>query len=176
MAIQLKGRSYLTNLDFTPEELRYLMDYARELKAHGRPGNTANALLGKNIVLIYEKPSARTRQSFQVLAEEMGAHVTYLDPQSSQFGKKESLADTARVLGRFYDAIQYRGTAHQIVEDLAKYSGIPVWSGLTDIDHPTTIRLHHCELLQGYGLHLLKVMAQAAADNPSIWFVPVYGQ
>lgn len=137
MAIQLKGRSHLTNLDFSPAELRFLMRYAQELRAQGRPGLTRDALKGKNIVLIYEKPSVRTRQSFQILAEEMGAHVTYLDPESSQLGKKESLADTARVLGRYYDAIQYRGTSHQVVVDLARYSGIPVWSGLTDIDHPT---------------------------------------
>lgn len=137
MAINLKGRSLLSIMDFTPEEVRYLLDMAHDLKARKRCGLLGEALRGKNIVLLFEKTSTRTRCAFEVAALDEGAHVTFLDSKSSQMGKKESLADTAKVLGRFYDGIEYRGYDQQVVEDLARYAGVPVWNGLTDVDHPT---------------------------------------
>ncbi len=139
MAANLKGRSFLTLMDFTPEEIRYLLDLSHDLKAKKRSGVYNYLLKGKNIVLLFEKTSTRTRCAFEVAALEEGAHVTFLDSGSSQMGKKESLEDTAKVLGRFYDGIEYRGYRQQVVEDLAKYSGVPVWNGLTDVDHPTQI-------------------------------------
>ena len=140
MAVNLKGRSFLTLADFTPAEIRYLLDLARDLKAKRRSGVCCEPTMkGKHIVLLFEKTSTRTRCSFEVAATQEGAHVTYLDPGSSQMGKKESLEDTAKVLGRFFDGIEYRGFDQKNVEDLAKYSGVPVWNGLTDADHPTQI-------------------------------------
>ena len=139
MAVNLKGRSFLTLEDFTPAEIRYLLDLGHDLKAKRRAGICDPALKGKNIVLLFEKTSTRTRCSFEVAATQEGAHVTYLDANSSQMGKKESLEDSAKVLGRFFDGIEYRGYAQSAVEDLAKYSGVPVWNGLTDADHPTQI-------------------------------------
>ncbi|MBC7088113.1 MAG: ornithine carbamoyltransferase [Tissierellales bacterium] len=139
MAVNLKGRSFLTLMDFTPEEIRYLLDLSHDLKAKKRAGIYNYVLRGKNIVLLFEKSSTRTRCAFEVAALEEGAHVTFLDSASSQMGKKESLEDTAKVLGRFYDGIEYRGFKQEVVEDLAKYSGVPVWNGLTDVDHPTQI-------------------------------------
>lgn len=139
MAVNLKGRSFLTLMDFTLEEIRYILDLAHELKAKKRTGVTNYLLRGKNIVLLFEKTSTRTRCAFEVAALEEGAHVTFLDSGSSQMGKKETLEDTAKVLGRFFDGIEYRGYEQQVVENLAKYSGVPVWNGLTDIDHPTQI-------------------------------------
>ena len=139
MAVNLKGRSFLTLMDFSKEEIRYLLDLAHDLKAKKRMGICGDRLQGKNIVLLFEKTSTRTRCSFEVAAREEGAGVTYLDPGSSQMGKKESIEDTAKVLGRFYDGIEYRGYEQQTVEDLAKYSGVPVFNGLTDLDHPTQI-------------------------------------
>ena len=139
MTINLKGRSFLTLMDFTPEEIRYLLDLAKELKEKRARGENGTSLSGKNILLIFEKTSSRTRSSFEVGAVEEGAHVTYVDPLSSQFGKKESAKDSARVFGKFYHGIEYRGYAQKTVEDLAKYSGVPVWNGLTDDDHPTQI-------------------------------------
>ena len=133
----LKGRSFLTLKDFTPEEITYLIDLAAELKEEKKQGILHNSLVGKNIALIFEKTSTRTRCAFEVAAYDLGMHVTYLDPVSSQFGKKESVADTARVLGRMYDGIEYRGFAQETVEELAKYAGVPVWNGLTDEFHPT---------------------------------------
>ena len=133
----LKGRSFLTLRDFTPEEITYLIDLAAELKEKKKQGIMHDSLVGKNIVLIFEKTSTRTRCSFEVAAHDLGMHVTYLDPASSQFGGKESVADTARVLGRMYDGIEYRGFAQETVEELAKYAGVPVWNGLTDEFHPT---------------------------------------
>ena len=133
----LKGRSFLTLRDFTPEEITYLIDLAAELKEKKRQGIMHDSLVGKNIVLIFEKTSTRTRCSFEVAAHDLGMHVTYLDPASSQFGGKESVADTVRVLGRMYDGIEYRGFAQETVEELAKYAGVPVWNGLTDEFHPT---------------------------------------
>lgn len=139
MAINLKGRSFLTLMDFSPEEIRYLLDLAHDLKAKKRAGIPTDLLKGKNIVLLFEKTSTRTRCAFEVACLDEGAHVTFLDSGSSQMGKKESLEDTAKVLGRFYDGIEYRGYEQKVVEDLAKFSGVPVWNGLTDIDHPTQI-------------------------------------
>ena len=139
MAVNLKGRSFLTLEDFTPEEIRYLLDLGHDLKAKRRAGICDPTLQGKHIVLLFEKTSTRTRCSFEVAATQEGAHVTYLDAGSSQMGKKESLEDSAKVLGRFFDGIEYRGYDQKNVEDLAKYSGVPVWNGLTDADHPTQI-------------------------------------
>ena len=139
MAVNLKGKSFLTLMDFTPSEIRYMLDLAHDLKAKKRAGIYNYLLKGKNIVLLFEKTSTRTRCAFEVAALEEGAHVTYLDQNSSQMGKKESLEDTAKVLGRFYDGIEYRGYKQSVVEDLAKYSGVPVWNGLTDADHPTQV-------------------------------------
>ena len=139
MAVNLKGRSFLTLEDFTPGDIRYLLDLGHDLKAKRRAGISGHALEGKHIVLLFEKTSTRTRCSFEVAATQEGAHVTYLDAGSSQMGKKESLEDSAKVLGRFFDGIEYRGFAQKVVEDLAKYSGVPVWNGLTDADHPTQI-------------------------------------
>lgn len=139
MAVNLKGRSLLTLMDFSPQEIRYLLDLAHDLKAKKRMGVYNYLLKGKNIVLLFEKTSTRTRCAFEVAALEEGAHVTFLDQNSSQMGKKESLEDTAKVLGRFYDGIEYRGFKQSVVEDLAKFSGVPVWNGLTDVDHPTQI-------------------------------------
>lgn len=139
MAVNLKGKSFLTLMDFSPLEIRYLLDLSHDLKAKKRAGIYNYLLKGKNIVLLFEKTSTRTRCAFEVGALEEGAHVTYLDQSGSQMGKKESLEDTAKVLGRFFDGIEYRGFKQSAVEDLAKYSGVPVWNGLTDVDHPTQI-------------------------------------
>ena len=139
MAINLKGRSFLTLQDFTPAEIRYLLDLGHDLKSKRRAGICDPTLQGKHIVLLFEKTSTRTRCSFEVAATQEGAHVTYLDANSSQMGKKESLEDSAKVLGRFFDGIEYRGYDQSVVEDLARYAGVPVWNGLTDADHPTQI-------------------------------------
>ena len=139
MAVNLKGRSFLTLMDFTPEEIRYMLDLARDLKAKKRAGIRTEVLKGKNIVLLFEKTSTRTRCSFEVACHDEGANVTFLDSMSSQMGKKESLEDSAKVLGRFFDGIEYRGYEQSVVEDLARFSGVPVWNGLTDVDHPTQI-------------------------------------
>ena len=139
MAVNLKGRSFLTLMDFSPEEVRYLLDLARDLKAKKRMGVFNHLLKGKNIVLLFEKASTRTRCAFEVGALEEGAHVTFLDSASSQVGKKESIEDSAKVLGRFYDGIEYRGYQQEVVEALAKHCGVPEWNGLPDTDHPTQI-------------------------------------
>lgn len=133
----LKGRNYLTLKDFTTEEITYLIDLAEELKAKKKQGIMHDSLVGKNIAIIFEKTSTRTRCAFEVAAHDLGMHVTYLDPSVSQFGTKESVADTARVLGRMFDGIEYRGFGQERVEELAKYAGVPVWNGLTDEFHPT---------------------------------------
>lgn len=133
----LKGRSFLTLKDYSAEEIHELLALAKDLKARKKAGVIGDSLRGKNIVLLFDKTSTRTRCSFEVAARDEGGGVTYLDKGSSQFGKKESLEDTARVLGRMYDGIEYRGYDQATVEGLAKYSGVPVWNGLTDIDHPT---------------------------------------
>ena len=139
MSVNLKGKSFLTLMDLTPQEIRYLLDLGKDLKAKRRAGICGRALEGKHIVLLFEKTSTRTRCSFEVAATQEGGHVTYLDAGSSQMGKKESLEDSAKVLGRFFDGIEYRGFDQKVVEDLAKYSGVPVFNGLTDVDHPTQI-------------------------------------
>ena len=137
MAVNLRGKSYLKLLDFTSAEIRYLLDLSKDFKSMKRAGVQHKYLDGKNIVLLFEKTSTRTRCSFEVAGRDLGMGVTYLDPGSSQMGKKESIPDTARVLGRMYDGIEYRGYSQQLVEELAKYSGVPVWNGLTDQFHPT---------------------------------------
>ncbi len=139
MAVNLKGKSFLTLMAFTPEEIRYLLDLSHDLKAKKRMGIRGDLLEGKNIVLLFEKNSTRTRCAFEVACHDEGGHVTFLDSGSSQFGKKESIEDSAKVLGRFYDGIEYRGFDQKVVEDLALYAGVPVWNGLTDVDHPTQI-------------------------------------
>ncbi|MDR2929654.1 MAG: ornithine carbamoyltransferase [Propionibacteriaceae bacterium] len=137
MIMQLRGRHYLKELDFSRSEFEDLLRLAGELKAAKRSGHEAQRLTGKNVALIFEKTSTRTRCAFEVAAYDQGAHVTYLDPVSSQIGHKESIADTARVLGRMYDAIEYRGHGQRIVEELAEHAGVPVWNGLTNEWHPT---------------------------------------
>lgn len=147
--MNLKGRNFLKLKDFTPEEILYMIDVAADLKEKKKKGIAHNTLTGKNIALIFEKTSTRTRCSFEVAAHDLGMQVTYLDPNGSQIGKKESIKDTARVLGRMFDGIEYRGFGQEIVEELAQYAGVPVWNGLTDEFHPTqmladmlTIREH----------------------------------
>ena len=135
--MNLKGRHFLKLLDYTPDEICYLVDLAAELKEKKKKGVAHDVLKGKNIALIFEKTSTRTRCSFEVAAHDLGMHVTYLDPSGSQIGKKESIPDTARVLGRMYDGIEYRGYGQEIVEYLAEYAGVPVWNGLTNEFHPT---------------------------------------
>ena len=135
--MNLKGRNFLTLKDYTPEEITYLLDLAAELKAKKKQGIPVDTLRGKNVALIFEKTSTRTRCSFEVAAHDLGMGTTYLDPKGSQIGKKESIADTARVLGRMYEGIEYRGFGQEIVEELAKYAGVPVWNGLTNEYHPT---------------------------------------
>ncbi len=137
MGISISGRSFLTLLDYTPQEINYLLELAAEFKRMKRNGVEHKFLTGKQVVLLFEKTSTRTRCAFEVGARDLGMGVTFLDPASSQMGKKESLADTAKVLGRMYDGIEYRGFKQSVVEDLAKYSGVPVWNGLTDDFHPT---------------------------------------
>jgi len=165
MAVNLKGRSFLTLMDFTPAEIRYMLDLSHDLKAKKRAGIVNYLLKGKNIVLLFEKTSTRTRCAFEVGALEEGAHVTYLDQASSQMGKKESLEDTAKVLGRYYDGIEYRGYKQSVVEDLAKYSGVPVWNGLTDVDHPTQILADMLTIEEHVAKPLNKVKVVFAGDT-----------
>ena len=139
MAFNLRNRSFLKLLDFSPKEIQYLLDLARDLKRAKYAGTERPALTGKNIALIFEKTSTRTRCAFEVAAHDQGAHVTYLGPTGSQIGIKESMKDTARVLGRMFDGIEYRGFAQQTVEQLAEYAGVPVWNGLTNEAHPTQV-------------------------------------
>lgn len=149
----IKGKNFLKLLDYTPEQMNYLLDLAAQLKAQKKQGIPNPLCQGKNVALIFEKTSTRTRCAFEVAAYDLGMHCTFLDPSASQIGKKESIADTARVLGRMYDGIEYRGFGQDIVEELAKYAGVPVWNGLTNEFHPTqiladflTIREHFGEL------------------------------
>jgi ornithine carbamoyltransferase len=164
MAVNLKGRSFLTLMDFTPDEIRYLLDLAHDLKAKRRAGIYNYTLKGKNIVLLFEKTSTRTRCAFEIAALEEGAHVTFLDSGSSQMGKKESLEDTAKVLGRFYNGIEYRGYKQEVVEELAKYAGVPVWNGLTDVDHPTQILADLLTIEEHIAKPLNKVKVVFAGD------------
>jgi len=151
MAFNLKNRNFLKELDFTPEEMKFLLKLSADLKAAKYAGTEQQMLKGKNIVLLFEKDSTRTRCAFETAALDQGAHVTYLGPSGSQMGKKESMKDTARVLGRMYDGIEYRGYGQHIVEELGKYAGVPVWNGLTNEFHPTQIladfltMMEHCD-------------------------------
>ena len=149
--MNLKGRDFLKLLDFTPEEIGGLIDLASELKAKKKNGVPHAELCGKNIALIFEKTSTRTRCSFEVAAYDLGMHATYLDPKASQIGKKESIADTARVLSSIYDGIEYRGYGQEIVEELAKYSKVPVWNGLTNEFHPTQILADFLTIKEHFG-------------------------
>ena len=153
----LKNRSFLKLLDFTPEEISYLLDLAAELKKAKKAGRERKALDGKNIALIFEKTSTRTRCAFETAAYDQGAHVTYLGPTGSQIGIKESIRDTARVLGRMYDGIEYRGFAQTTVEELARYSGVPVWNGLTDESHPTQVLADFLTMLEHSGKPLNRI-------------------
>lgn len=151
MAFNLRNRSFLKLLDFTPQEIKFLLQLSADLKRAKYAGIEQQTLRGKNIALIFEKDSTRTRCAFEVAAYDQGAHVTYLGPSGSQMGKKESIEDTARVLGRMYDGIEYRGYGQEVVETLSKYSGVPVWNGLTNEFHPTQVladlltMMEHCD-------------------------------
>jgi ornithine carbamoyltransferase len=158
MAFNLKNRHFLKELDFTPQEIKFFLDLAFDLKKSKYAGTEQPRLKGKNIVLLFEKDSTRTRCAFEVAAIDQGAHVTYLGPSGSQIGKKESMKDTARVLGRMYDGIEYRGYAQSIVEDLAKYSGVPVWNGLTNEFHPTQMLADFMTMME----HIDKPLSQVS--------------
>ena len=149
--MNLKGRDFLTLLDYTPEEIAYLVDLAAELKAKKKAGVLHDVLRGKNVALIFEKTSTRTRCSFEVAAHDLGMGSTYLDPTGSQIGKKESIADTAQVLCGMFDGIEYRGYGQEIVEDLAHYAGVPVWNGLTNEFHPTQILADFLTIREHFG-------------------------
>lgn len=149
--MNLKGKNFLKLLDFTPEEINGFLDLAAELKAKKKAGIPHKMCEGKNIALIFEKTSTRTRCSFEVAAIDLGMHPTYLEPTGSQIGKKESIADTARVLGRMFDGIEYRGYGQEIVEELAKYAGVPVWNGLTNEFHPTQILADFLTIREHFG-------------------------
>ena len=147
----LKGKNFLKLLDFTPEEITYLLDLAADFKEKKKAGIAHRICEGKNIALIFEKTSTRTRCSFEVAAADLGMHPVYLDPQGSQIGKKESIADTARVLGRIFDGIEYRGYGQEIVEELARCAGVPVWNGLTNEFHPTQILADFLTVREHFG-------------------------
>ena len=149
--MDLKGRNFLKLLDFTPEEIEGLLDLASRLKQEKKQGIAHRTCVGKNVALIFEKTSTRTRCSFEVAAADLGMHPVYLDPSGSQIGKKESIADTARVLGRMFDGIEYRGYGQEIVEELAKYAGVPVWNGLTNEFHPTQILADFLTIREHFG-------------------------
>jgi len=153
MAFNLRNRSFVKEIDFTPKEWRFLLDLAAELKLAKYAGSEQPKLTGKNIALIFEKSSTRTRCAFEVAAFDQGARVTYLDPTGSQIGHKESMEDTARVLGRMYDGIEYRGSAQTNVETLAAYAGVPVWNGLTDEWHPTQMLCDMLTMREHAGKH-----------------------
>lgn len=157
MAFNLKNRHFLKELDFTPQEIKFLLDLAFELKKAKYAGTEQQRLKGKNIVLLFEKDSTRTRCAFEVAALDQGAHVTYLGPSGSQMGKKESMKDTARVLGRMYDGIEYRGYGQYIVKALAEYSGVPVWNGLTNEFHPTQMLADFMTMLEHTDKPLSKI-------------------
>ena len=147
----LTGTSFLKLLDFTPEPIRFLLDLSADLKAKKKAGLPHQLCTGRNIALLFEKNSTRTRCAFEVAAFDLGMHCTYLDPQSSQMGKKESIADTARVLGRMYDGIEYRGYGQELVETLSKYAGVPVWNGLTNAFHPTQVLADFLTIEEHFG-------------------------
>ncbi len=149
--MSLKNRNFLKLLDFSAEEINEFIDFAAKLKEEKKAGTSHKLLEGKNIALIFEKTSTRTRCAFEVAANDLGMHAVYLDPKSSQIGKKESIPDTARVLGRMFDAIEYRGFGQEIVEELAKYAGVPVWNGLTNEFHPTQILADFLTIKEHFG-------------------------
>src|SRR6478609_7375749 len=157
MSFNLRNRSFLKELDFTPDELRFLLKLSAELKAAKYGGYEKPHLIGKNIALIFEKTSTRTRTSFEVAAKDQGAHITYLDPGGTQIGHKESMKDTARVLGRTFDGIEYRGFAQENVEILAEFAGVPVWNGLTDEFHPTQILADMLTMTESSEKHLSEI-------------------
>ena len=166
MPRSLSGKSFLKLLDFTPEEIKYLLELAKDFKRLKRTNTPHKYLTGKNIVLLFEKTSTRTRCSFEVAGNDLGMGVTYLDPGSSQMGKKESLEDTARVLGRMYDGIEYRGFDQQVVEDLARYAGVPVWNGLTTQFHPTQMLADVMTIEENFGYYKgLKMVFMGDARN-----------
>ena len=167
MPMNLSGRSFLKLLDFTPEEITYLIDLSAELKAKKRAGEAHNYLESKNIVLLFEKTSTRTRCAFEVAGHDLGMGVTYLAPDSSQMGKKESIEDTARVLGRMYDGIEYRGFSQGVVEELAAKAGVPVWNGLTDEFHPTQMIADMLTVRENFGPDMrgLKLVFMGDAKN-----------
>ncbi len=166
MPRSLSGRSFLKLLDFTTEEIQYLLELAKDFKRMKRAGIVHKYLTGKNIVLLFEKTSTRTRCSFEVAGNDLGMGVTYLDPGSSQMGKKESLEDTAKVLGRMFDGIEYRGFDQQIVEDLARYAGVPVWNGLTTEFHPTQMLADVLTIEENFGRYKgLKMVFMGDARN-----------
>lgn len=171
--MDLKGRNFLKLLDYTPEEMRYLLDLAAELKVKKKQGIPVDTLRGKNVALIFEKTSTRTRCSFEVAAHDLGMGTTYLDPSGSQIGKKESIADTARVLGRMYEGIEYRGFGQDIVEELAKHAGVPVWNGLTNEFHPTQILADLLTIREHFGTLDVKVvyMGDARYNMGNSWMV-----
>lgn len=156
--MDLKGRDFLKLLDFTPEEIEYLLDLAAELKRKKKEGILVDTLRGKNVALIFEKTSTRTRCSFEVAAHDLGMGTTYLEPTGSQIGKKESIADTARVLGRMYEGIEYRGFGQEIVEKLARHAEVPVWNGLTNEFHPTQILADLLTIREHFGTLKVKVV------------------
>ena len=166
--MELKNRSFLKLLDYTPAEIGQLLELAADLKAKKKAGIRHDQLRGKNIALIFEKTSTRTRCSFEVAAHDLGMEVTYLDPSGSQIGKKESIADTARVLGRMFDGIEYRGYGQQIVEDLANYAGVPVWNGLTNEFHPTQILADFLTIQEHFG-HLKGIHSFTSATPATTW-------
>jgi ornithine carbamoyltransferase len=161
----LRNRNFLTLMDFTPKEINYFLDLAMDLKKAKYAGTEQQKLKGKNIALIFEKSSTRTRCAFEVGALDQGAHVTYLGPTGTQIGKKESVADTARVLGRMYDGIEYRGYGQEIVEELAKYAGVPVWNGLTTEDHPTQILADFLTIKEHFDKPLSNIVFVYAGDG-----------
>ncbi|UYO99393.1 ornithine carbamoyltransferase [Oceanotoga sp. DSM 15011] len=163
MPVNLRGRSFLTLKDFTPEEINYMLDLAKDLKAKKRMGLKGKLLEGKNIVLLFEKTSTRTRCAFEVAAFDEGANVTFLT--NSQMGKKESIEDTAKVLGRFYDGIEFRGFKQETVDALAEHSGVPVWNGLTDLDHPTQILADFLTVMEHIDKPLNKVKFVYVGDG-----------
>ena len=167
MPISLSGRNYLKLLDFTPNEIRYLISLAKQFKALKLAGTPHRYLEGKNIVLLFEKTSTRTRCSFEVAGHDLGLGVTYLDPGSSQMGKKESIEDTARVLGRMFDGIEYRGYGQEIVENLAAHAGVPVWNGLTNEFHPTQMIADMLTLEENFpeGIKGKKLVFMGDAEN-----------
>src|SRR4029078_7270678 len=165
MPVNLHGRNFLKELDFTPEEFKFLLSLAKELKTAKYAGYEQPRMAGKNIALIFEKASTRTRCAFEVAAYDQGARVTYLGPEGSQIGKKETMKDTARVLGRMYDAIEYRGKKQSVVEELAQYAGVPVYNGLTDDFHPTPMIADVLTMIEHTGKPLSQISFAYLGDG-----------